>query len=230
MNSNFTAKGKTGSIWLYDPIGADFWGDAMSAKMFQKELTALGKVDTINLHINSPGGDVFDGYTIFNQLNAHTANVVVDIDGVAASIASIIAMAGNTIRMAKNAMMMMHNPQGIAVGDEDEMARVQALLKTVKNNLAQTYVDRTGNKVDQVLAWMADTTWLTAGEALERGFADQVTEASQVTACFDLSKFRNVPESLKNRMRTSVPTPVRDRYRTPMADNARRVAALCTAG
>ena len=229
MNSNFKAKGKTGEIWLYDPIGNSYFGDSMSAKMFQKEVAALGKVDTINLHINSPGGDVFAGFAIYNQLKAHTADIIVDIDGVAASIASIIAMSGNTIRMAKNAMMMIHNPQGVAIGDEDEMDRVKALLRTVKGNLAQTYVDRTANKQDQVQAWMSDETWFTAEAAVQHGFADQMTESNQVTASFDFSSFRNVPDTLKDRIRAAVPTPKRDLYRTPQAANARTVAALCAA-
>lgn len=227
MNSNFKAKGKTGEIWLYDPIGNNYWGDSMSAKMFQKEVAAMGKVDTINLHINSPGGDVFAGFAIYNQLKAHTADIVVDVDGVAASIASIIAMSGNTIRMAKNAMMMIHNPQGVAIGDETEMDRVKALLQTIKANLAQTYVDRTGNKQDKVIGWMGDETWFTAESAVEYGFADQVTESNQITACFDFSNFRNVPAELKARVQTSAPTPALDSRRVAIANNGRRVAALC---
>lgn len=227
MNSNFTARGKQGEIWLYDPIGDSYWGDAISGKQFQKEVAALGKVDTINLHINSPGGDVFDGFAIYNQLKAHTATIVVDVDGVAASIASIIAMAGDSVRMAKNALMMIHNPQGVAVGDETEMDRVKALLQTIKGNLAQTYVDRSGNKRDQVEAWMSDETWFTASDAVQYGLADLVTEATQVSASFDFRNFRNVPAGLKARVQTSAHTPALDRHRVKIAGFPKRVAALC---
>jgi ATP-dependent Clp protease protease subunit len=227
MNVQFSAKGNRGEIWLYDQIGASFWGDGITAKTFQKELAALGKVTTINLRINSPGGDVFDGFAIYNQLVQHPANVEVDVDGVAASIASIIAMAGNTIRMAKNSMMMIHNPQGVAIGDASEMDRVKALLHQVKGNLTSTYVDRTGNKAADVDAWMNDETWFTAEAAVERGFADAVTKESQVAACFDMMRnFRNVPQALKQRMSASVATPLLDMRRAGIDERTQRAAAL----
>ena len=225
MNSDFKARGARGEIWLYDAIGSSYFGESISAKMFQKELSALGKVDTINLRINSPGGDVFDGFAIYNQLKSHPAKVVVDVDGVAASIASIIAMAGESIRMAGNSMMMIHNPQGMAIGDENEMARVQALLKTIKGNLADTYVARTGNKKGQIETWMQDETWLTAESAVQNGFADMVTESIQVSACFDFKAFKNMPPSLIKRMEQQA-SPVLDRYRARSAGQDKRIAAL----
>lgn len=224
MNVEFKAKGNQGEIWLYDQIGAGFFGEGITAKSFQKELTALGKVGVINLRINSPGGDVFDGFAIYNQLKSHPARVVVDIDGVAASIASIIAMAGDEIRMAKNSLMMIHNPQGVAAGGEDEMHRVAALLKTVKGNLAETYVDRTKNKKPQIEQWMDDETWFTAEAAHQYGFTDKVTADTQVTACFDFKNFRNVPEALK---RVHTPQPILDRRRVVIAEQGKRIAALC---
>lgn len=226
MNSDFKARGSRGEIWLYDPVGASFWGDAISAKMFQKELTALGKVDAITLHVNSPGGDVFDGFAIYNQLKQHPAKITVSIDGLAASIASIIAMSGDTINIASNAMMMIHDPQGGAMGNSDEMRRVAALLDTVKGNLADTYVARTSNAKADIEAWMADETWLTADAAVERGFADAITEASNVTALFDIKNFRNVPESLRKRLANAVPRPAADRWGVRQQDIDRRVAAL----
>lgn len=229
MNSNFTARGKQGEIWLYDPIGDSFWGDAISAKSFQKEVAQMGKVDSIHVHINSPGGDVFDGFAIYNQLVNHPASITVDVDGLAASIASIIAMSGNTIRMAKNALMMIHNPHGVAVGDETEMDRVKALLKTVKVNLAQTYTDRTGTDRDTVDAWMSAETWFTATDAVQYGFADLVTEPTQVSASFDLRNFRNIPDALRKRVQASAPTPALDARRVKLADHGKRVAALCMA-
>lgn len=226
MNSNFQARGKRGEIWLYDPIGDSFWGDAISAKSFQKELTALGKVDTINLHINSPGGDVFDGNAIYNQLQAHPADIIVDIDGIAASIASVIAMSGQTIRIAKNAMLMIHNPSGLGMGDSDEMRRVAALLDTVKGNLVQTYADRTGALSEQISAWMDDETWFTAEDAVQNGFATLVSDASKVSASFDLRGFRNVPKQLRARMQGSAPSPVLDRYRSRQAEQQQRLHAM----
>lgn len=231
MTVEFKAKGARGEIWLYDQIGASFWGDGISAKSFQKELSALGKVTAISVHINSPGGDVFDGFAIFNQLRQHPATIEVEVDGVAASIASIIAMAADPgkLRMAKNAMLMIHNPQGGAYGDESEMDRVKALLRSVKDNLITTYVDRTGAKKADIGNWMNDETWFTADAAVQHGFADAISAESAVTACFDPSGFRNVPDALKRRMQAAAPQPVLDIRRHRLADQGKRVAALLSA-
>ena len=199
MTVQFLARGSRGEIWLYDQIGDNFWGEGVSAKTFQHELTALGRVDTINLHINSPGGDVFDGLAIYNQLKAHPARIVVDIDGLAASIASVIAMAGDEIRIAANAMMMIHNPHGMAIGDADEMQRVAALLTQIKASLADTYAARTQQPRAKLAAWMDDETWLPAETAVQHGFADIVAAAQPVSACFgdQLARYRNVPQPLR---------------------------------
>ena len=200
MTVEFKAKGNRGEIWLYDQIGASFFGDGISAKSFQKELASLGKVTTLNVRINSPGGDVFDGLAIYNQLKAHPARKLVDVDGLCASIASVIAMAGDEIRMAANSMMMIHDPQGVAMGDSSEMHRVAALLDQVKGNLVDTYARRTGLPVAKLEAWMRDETWMTADAAVEQGFADAVTPEQPVHARYDLARvFRNVPEALRNR-------------------------------
>jgi ATP-dependent Clp protease protease subunit len=226
MTVKFQARGSRGEIWLYEQIGASFWGDGITSKSFQKELTALGKVTSIDLRINSPGGDVFDGFAIYNMLQQHPATVDVYVDGVAASIASIIAMAGDKIKMAKNSLMMIHNPQGVAIGDANEMDRVKALLQQVKGNLTNTYVDRTKNKADQVNAWMDDETWFTAEAAVEHGFADTVISAQAVNACFDLSPFRNIPQALKQRLQNGVATPELDMRRARISDITQRLAAL----
>lgn len=224
MNIEFKARGSRGEVWLYDVIGSSFWGDGISAKSFQRELAALGKVSTLNVHINSPGGDVFDGFAIYNQLQQHPATVEVDVDGVAASIASIIAMAAapGKLRIAKNALMMIHNPQGGAYGDETELQRVIALLRSVKGNLADTYVGRTGNTKTQVEAWMGEETWFTADAALQHGFVDAVAAESAVTACFDVRGFRHVPDWVRARMQNTSPQPVLDMRRHRIADQQQR--------
>jgi ATP-dependent Clp endopeptidase proteolytic subunit ClpP len=224
MTVKFQARGSRGEIWLYDQIGASFWGDGVTAKSFQKDLAALGKVTNIDLRINSPGGDVFEGFAIYNQLAQHPASIDVYVDGVAASIASIIAMSGNKINMAKNSMMMIHNPQGAAYGDEREMDRVKALLQQVKANLTATYVDRTGNKAADIESWMDDETWFTAEGAVEHGFADKVIEAQAISACFDISPFRNVPPALKQRMANSFAQPELDVRRARIEKMTRRAA------
>lgn len=229
MNVQFLSKGSRGEIWLYDQIGSGFFTEGITAKSFQKELAALGKVTTISLHINSPGGDVFDGFSIYNQLAQHPARIDVEIDGVAASIASVIAMAGDEIRIAKNAQMMIHNPRGMAAGDEQEMQRVATLLRSIKGNLIDTYRDRTGQSPDQLSAWMDEETWFNAEAAVENGFATQVMKESRVSACFGLfNDFRNVPAALKNGLTASAPKPELDMRRSMIDDADRRLALLLT--
>ncbi len=222
-NTQFRAAGKRGEIWLYDQIGDSFWGEGISAKTFQRELSAMGKVDEISVRINSPGGDVFDGLAIYNQLKSHPARVVVDVDGLCASIASVIAMAGDDIRMASNAHMMIHNPHGMAVGDAAEMQRVAALLDQVKGSLVDTYAARTGNGRPQIEAWMDDETWLTAEVAVQHGFANAVTGAQQVSASFGLLRnFRHVPRHLH----ASAARPARDMAAVRVSEQHRRMRAL----
>lgn len=197
-NIRFIARGKTGEIWLYDQVGDGYFG-GMSAKTFVKELTALGKVDTVNLHINSPGGNVFDGIAIYNALKSHPARVVVDVDGVAASIASVIAMAGNEIRIADNAMMMIHDPYTVSVGNAAELRKSADLLEQVGGVIVDTYAKRTGKAPADIAAMMAEETWFTAQDAVEHGFADQHTTELRVAACanFDFSAFRRTPDRIK---------------------------------
>jgi ATP-dependent Clp protease protease subunit len=197
-NIRFVNKGnKTGEIWLYDQVGEGWFG-GMSAKTFVAEMQKLGKVDVINLHINSPGGSVFDGVAIYNSLKSHPARIEVDVDSVAASIASVIAMAGDEIRMAQNAMMMIHDPMGVAMGTAEEMRKTAELLDQIKGVIAGTYAKRTGMKDAEVMALMAEETWMSADEALDMGFADTVTEEQKIAACtgFDFSNFKRAPAQL----------------------------------
>ena len=225
MNVEFRAAGKRGEIWLYDQIGESYFGEGISAKAFQKELAALGRVDVINLRINSPGGDVFDGLAIYNQLKAHPARVVVDIDGLAASIASVIAMAGDEVNMAANSMMMIHNPHGMAVGDATEMQRVAALLTQVKGSLTETYAERTGVDRAQLEAWMNDETWMSAESAVQNGFADKITQAQRVSAHFGLlARYQHTPAALLAGPEDA--RPARDFAAARIAQLGQRIAAL----
>ena len=193
----FVAKGKKGEIWLYDQVG-DGWFGGMSAKSFIAELAKLGKVDTINLHINSPGGSVFDGVAIYNQLKAHPARIEVDVDGVAASIASVIAMAGDEIRMADGSMIMIHDPYTLAAGGAEEMRKTADLLDQIGASIATIYAKRTGLKESQIAAMMNEETWMGASAAIDAGFADRVTEELRVAASsnFDYSRFKHAPDKI----------------------------------
>lgn len=182
-------------INLYGEVG--FWG--VTAKDFR---AALEQVDTprLILNLNSPGGDVFDGIAIYNDLLAHKADVVVRVTGVAASVASVIAMAGDTIEIAENAFFMIHNAWSVAVGDTRVMASRAKLLSKIDGELAETYAARTGGDLAEIKSQMDDETWLTADEAVEQGFADETIstdEGAEARAAFDLTNFKNVPRALK---------------------------------
>ena len=197
----FSARGARGEIWLYGPVGDSWDGSGNTAKQFARDLSGLGKVDLIDLHINSEGGAVFDGIAIYNQLLNHPARINVTIDGLAASIASVIAMSGDTVAIADNAMLMIHDPHGAAFGDATDMRRTAELLDQVKAQILKAYVKRTGMKADELSDMMAEETWLDADTAKRHGFADEVTGAMPLAACasVDWSRFKNAPDKIKAR-------------------------------
>lgn len=188
---------KSADLFLYDDIGEGWFG-GISAKQVVDDLKNLGAVDTLNVRINSAGGSVFEGLAIYNAIDRNPARVVVHVDSVAASIASIIAMAGAEIRIASNARIMIHDPSGFAIGTADDMRSTADLLDSVRGTLVDTYVKRTKNDAAKVSDWMADETWFTARDAVDNGFADLIAEPLQIAASGDLSRFRNVPASLRN--------------------------------
>ncbi|HAG9030653.1 TPA: Clp protease ClpP, partial [Escherichia coli] len=143
-------------IYIYDEIG--FWG--VTAKQFISDLNALGDITHINLHINSPGGDVFEGIAIFNALKTHGASITVYVDGVAASMASIIAMVGNPVIMPENTFMMIHKPFGFTGGDAEDMRTYADLLDKVEAVLLPAYAQKTGKTTDEIAAMLADETWM----------------------------------------------------------------------
>jgi ATP-dependent Clp protease protease subunit len=192
------AAGKNGEIVLYDEIGESFWGGGISAQKFKNDLDALGKVTNIDLRINSPGGQVFDGMTIYNLLAQHPARITTHVDGLAASIASVIAMAGDEIRIADNAMMMIHNASGMCMGTAGDMRSTANLLDTVSNTIQGVYAKRSGTDAADIGKMMDDETWMTAEDAVKCGLADRVVDSMNVTALGDLTKypFKKLPNAL----------------------------------
>lgn len=192
------AKNDTAEISIYDEIG--FWG--VTAQQFAKDLKALGNnLKQINLHIHSPGGDVFDGIAIYNLLKNHPANKTVYIDGLAASMASVIAMAGNEIIMPENAMMMIHKPWGIQGGDADDMRKYADLLDKVESTLIMAYTAKTGKSETDLAEMLKEETWLTGKECIEQGFADKLADPLVAMACIQSKKledYTNMPETIKN--------------------------------
>lgn len=181
-------------VFIYDDIGESFWTEGVTAKNFLNELAGI-TAPRINLHLNSPGGSVFDGVAIYNALKRHPAQVVSHIDGLAASIASIIALAGDRVVMASNSLFMIHNPWGGVQGDANEMRKMADVLDKIRDTLAATYMERTGMEREAVLAAMDAETWYNASEAYAAGFVDEVGTEIKAAASFDLSArgYKHVP-------------------------------------
>lgn len=157
--------------------------------------------ETINIHINSPGGSVFDGTAVYNAIKQHSSRTISHIDGLAASISSVIALAADEVRMAKNAFLMIHDPYSIVIGNADTMREEATLLDKVGGVIAQTYVDKTGIDEKEIKSMMNAETWMTAEEAKDMGFIDVVYDVKDdekaKATLFDLSVFANVPDKLR---------------------------------
>lgn len=177
------AAGEPETLSIYDEIG--FWG--VQAKDFRTSLAGV-KTPKINVEINSPGGDVFAGVAIYNMLKNSGKEIIVKVMGVAASAASLIAMAGDTIQMPKNTMMMVHNPWSFAMGNADELRETADTLDKIGASLLGTYVAKTGMDEAKMKELLATDTWMTADEALEMGFATEITDDIKVSAKFDMAR------------------------------------------
>ena len=183
-------------ILLYDEVG--YWG--VTAKDMKAELDTI-TAETIHLRVNSPGGDVFDGLAMHNMLRDHPARVVTHIDGLAASIASIVALAGDEVQIAENAFFMIHEPWTITIGDAKAHYKSGAVLDKLGGSLRDTYRNKSGATMEQIIAWMEEETWFNATEALDAGFVDSAGEPQDdalddIAARFDLSIFAHTPERL----------------------------------
>lgn len=189
------------------------WSDSdTSATKFKQELDGLGDVNNINLHINSPGGSVFEGVAIGNMLKQHKANVNVYVDGLAASIASVIAMSGDAIFMPSNAMMMVHNPWSWAVGNSSDMRKTADTLDAIGASMKLTYLDKAGDKLDdETLTSLLDNeTWLSAQQCIEYGLADEILPANQTAASISddlFARYRNVPKAFQKTVEEPIINP-----------------------
>ena len=232
-----------GELMLYGDISdISWWGDEVTPKQFKEDLDALGDITELRIYINSGGGDVFAGQAIHSMLKRHSATKIVYIDGLAASIASVIAMAGDKIIMPTNAMMMIHNCWTIALGNADEMRKIADDLDKIDESIIAAYVAKTGLEEADIVELMEDETWMTAQDAIDYGFADEIEESKQVAASLrngvlvingqsiDISRFANVPDFPKSRKITRtraqpapVPTPAPEPEPEPV-DKALQIA------
>lgn len=169
------------TISVYDVIGQDYWtGEGVTAKRISGILRALGK-GPVTVNVNSPGGDMFEGLAIYNLLREHDGEVTVKILGLAASAASVIAMAGDTVQIARAGFLMIHNAWVMAVGNRHDMVEVAATLKPFDDAMAGIYAARTGKDAKAMAKLMDAETWIGGETAIEDGFADELLPSDQVS-------------------------------------------------
>jgi len=179
-------------ISIYDEIGA--YG--VSAKAFLADLGKLPDKAPLTLRLNSPGGSVFDAVAIYNALQRHAGTVTVSIDGIAASAASYIAMAGDEIIMPENAFLMIHDPSGMVMGTANDMRAMAEALDKIGASLIKGYATKSGKPEKDIADLMAAETWLDAAEAVDMGLADTLAQPVKMAARFDVSRFKNAPPEI----------------------------------
>lgn len=185
--------GRVARVDIMGPIG----GWDVSGSEFLRELKDLGDVDSIDLRIHSPGGSVLDGWAIANGIKNHPAHVVARVEGLAASMGSVVLMSADEIEVPRNAYVMIHNVSGGAFGEAEELESMAALMRKLQDDVTDFYANATGKDREEIAEMMAAETWMNGEDAVEHGFATRVLEPVKVAACADLetlvSKFENVP-------------------------------------
>jgi ATP-dependent Clp protease protease subunit len=177
-------------IKIYDVIGWPF----VEADAFLNDLSHMN-AETITVKINSPGGDVFDGTAIYNALADHDAKIITSVEGIAASMASVIALSGDERRIYKNANFMIHNAWTIAMGDYNDLIKEAGVLKSISGQMAETYAEKTGKPQAEMQKLMDDTTWFTGQQSVDFGFMTTAITAGSASAKFNLSMFDNAPKA-----------------------------------
>ena len=192
--------GETADIYIFDEIGT--YG--VTAQDFISEIKGL-KDMPINLRINSLGGDVFDGMAMYNVIKRREAKTTVYIEGIAASIATIIALGADEVIMAENSLFMIHNAWGGTSGEAKDMRKTAETLDKITSELTDIYVKKTGLSYDALAEMMDEETWLNAQEAFDLGFVDTISDSIKVAAKYDVSKFKNITqEEIKNKLSINI--------------------------
>jgi ATP-dependent protease ClpP protease subunit len=175
-----SAAGGENVITIYDVIGEDYWtGGGVTVNRIDAALRKIGN-QAVEVHINSPGGDMFEGIAIYNRLLEHPADITVKVMGLAASAASVIAMAGASVQIGPAAFLMIHNCWVLAVGDRHDMAETAAYLEPFDAAMAGLYAEHSGQKAKDIAGWMDAETWMNGQDAVDRGFADTLLGAGDM--------------------------------------------------
>lgn len=168
-------------ITVYDVIGEDWWtGGGVTVNRIDAALRKIGDANPVEVHINSPGGDMFEGVAIYNRLRAHGGRVTVKVMGIAASAASIIAMAGEERLIGAGAFIMIHNAWVVAAGNRIELRDVSDWLEPFDAAMVDVYAARTGQSAKDIAAWMDGETWMNGSLAVDRGFATGLTDEAEI--------------------------------------------------
>jgi ATP-dependent Clp endopeptidase proteolytic subunit ClpP len=192
--------GKPADVYIFDEIGT--YG--ITAQEFITDIKDL-KDTPINLRINSLGGDVFDGMAMYNVIKRREAKTTVYIEGIAASIATIISLGADEVVMAENSLFMIHNAWGGTMGEAKDMRKTADTLEKITGELTDIYRKKTGLSYDALAEMMDEETWLNANEALEMGFIDTISDSIKVAAKYDVSKFKNITqEEIQNKLSINI--------------------------
>jgi ATP-dependent Clp protease protease subunit len=186
--------GSVPEFYLYADIGTDY--DGVSADEFTKALATVKNSKELSVRINSQGGDVFEAYAMYGALKRYPGKVTMHVDGLAASAASYLLMAGDRIMMADNALVMIHEPHSRGAGTASELENKATMLRKITGTVVDAYAKRTGNSPDDILSMMVAETWMDATESKARGFADEVVGGMKVAAHVDPNRFQRTPTRL----------------------------------
>jgi len=178
---------ETSDVYLFNDIGTF----GITAQSFIDEIKEYDNKE-LNIHINSLGGEVFEGMAIYSIIQRRKAKTTVYIEGIAASIASVIALAADEVIMSENSLLMIHNAWGGTQGDARDMRKQADVLDKITNEIAEVYVKKTNIPYDKVIEMMNEETWLTAEEAVALGFVNSISEPIKVAAKYDVSRFKNI--------------------------------------
>jgi ATP-dependent Clp protease protease subunit len=188
---NLVQNAEGASLYIYDVVSAD-WG--VSALSVVDAITQAGDAKTLNVFVNSPGGDVFESRAIMAAIDRFPGNSIAHIDGLCASAATSIALACDEVRMSSTALFMVHNASGMAYGDKQAMRETADLLQKIELSIIADYTAKTGKPDAEIIALMDAETWMTAAEALENGFIDQIVTAKAGTKnTWNLSAYAKAP-------------------------------------
>lgn len=199
---------KEATLYLYDVVVAteDEWWGGVGADAFVKALHGLADKEVIHIRINSPGGSVFAARAIEQAIREHPAKIIAHVDGYAASAASFIAVACDEVEMSAGGFFMIHKAWMCSCGNSDDFIQATAFLEKVDTSLIDTYAAETGQKAEDIAAWMQAETWFSAQEAVEYGFADRIAEGNpKATKTWNLAAYANAPKQTEP-VEQAVPT------------------------